>query len=216
MSYRALSRDLLGPYNPLRYGEFPVSRDMNEVIIVDLESTCWEGKPPAGMRSEIIEIGAIRLSLQDLAITNKTSILVKPVCSTVSEFCTRLTTLTQAILDEYGVSFREAVVRLKSEFKPKDKTWASYGDYDRRMFEEECRFHGVQYPFGRTHINIKNLHAVLSGLYREVGMAEALPHYGLNLIGTHHRGSDDAFNIASIFQCILSRFRGVNQRIREI
>lgn len=29
----------------------------DNIIIIDLEATCWEGKPPQGQESEIIEIG---------------------------------------------------------------------------------------------------------------------------------------------------------------
>ena len=29
----------------------------NKIIIIDLEATCWEGIPPKGEVSEIIEIG---------------------------------------------------------------------------------------------------------------------------------------------------------------
>ena len=43
----------------------------NKIIIIDLEATCWEGIPPKGEVSEIIEIGICLLipSLVRLAIT---------------------------------------------------------------------------------------------------------------------------------------------------
>lgn len=34
-----------------------MSKLLDQILVVDLESTCWEGSPPAGMTSEIIEIG---------------------------------------------------------------------------------------------------------------------------------------------------------------
>ena len=41
----------------------------NKIIIIDLEATCWEGIPPKGEVSEIIEIGICLPSLVKLAIT---------------------------------------------------------------------------------------------------------------------------------------------------
>ena len=30
---------------------------LDKIIVIDLEATCWEGDPPPGQESEIIEIG---------------------------------------------------------------------------------------------------------------------------------------------------------------
>ena len=57
--------------------------------------------------------------------------------------------------------------------------------------------------FGPTHINVKNLLALSRRLPREVGMAEALEMLGKPLEGTHHRGCDDAWNIAGILAELL-------------
>jgi len=38
----------------------------SSIIVVDLEATCWKGRPPSGMISEVIEIGAVKLNLEDL------------------------------------------------------------------------------------------------------------------------------------------------------
>lgn len=42
-------------------------------------------------------------------------------------------------------------------------------------------------------------------LDREVGMPEALDLLGLKLEGTHHRGIDDASNIAKILEILLEK-----------
>ena len=83
----------------------------------------------------------------------------------------------------------------------------SYGDYDRQMFERQCRELGVPYPFGVGHLNVKSLFAVACGLPREMGMSRALLHLGLPLEGTHHRAGDDAWNIAAILSKILMSAR---------
>ena len=66
---------------------------LDTIIVIDLESTCWEGPPPEGQASEIIEIGVATVDVASLRRVEKRSILVKPTRSEISDFCTRLTTL---------------------------------------------------------------------------------------------------------------------------
>ncbi len=137
-------------------------------------------------------------------------VLVRPARSTVSTYCTALTSLTQADV-EAGISLHEACRILKQEYHARQRLWASYGDYDRRQFKRNCRTLGITYPFGPSHLNIKSLFAVTQGLRREVGMVRALEILSLPLEGTHHRGSDDAWNIASILGELLCRSRVPSQ-----
>ena len=65
-----------------------------KIIVIDLEATCWEGKPPPGEISEIIEIGICVLDQATGAIDKNRGILIKPVHSAISPFCTQLTTIT--------------------------------------------------------------------------------------------------------------------------
>ena len=34
-----------------------MARKLDRILVVDIEATCWEGNPPPGQTSEIIEIG---------------------------------------------------------------------------------------------------------------------------------------------------------------
>jgi len=177
---------------------------LDEVLVVDVESTCWEGSPPPGEVSEIIEIGICPLEVASGARGARRSVLVRPIRSSVSPFCTRLTTLTSSQVAD-GVSFAEACAVLRKEFRSDRRVWASYGDYDRKMFERQCANSGVGYPFGPRHLNVKTLFALVNVLPREVGMAEALRIAGHRLDGTHHRGHDDAYNIAGLLVGLLNR-----------
>ncbi len=142
------------------------------------------------------------------------SILVRPERSSVSEFCTRLMTLTQEQVDS-GISFEEACALLRREYRTTERVWASFGDYDRKQFERQCRTVGVPYPFSSRHLNVKSLFAIVHALPREVGMNEALAMMGLTLEGTHHRGGDDAHNIARTLQGLLHAARAGLQPTTE-
>jgi inhibitor of KinA sporulation pathway (predicted exonuclease) len=183
-----------------------MARQLDQIVVVDLESTCWEGDPPSGEESEIIEVGVCMLDTT-LERGERDGILVRPERSHVSPFCTKLTTLTQADVDA-GIPFHEACARITRKFGTRDRLFASYGDYDRRQFERQCRARHVAFPFGPTHLNVKNLAAVSLGLPKELAMDEALRALGMPLEGTHHRGIDDAYNIAAILARLLRAVRG--------
>jgi inhibitor of KinA sporulation pathway (predicted exonuclease) len=51
---------------------------LDQIIVVDVESTCWEGPPPEGEASEIIEIGLCALNVPDGARLVRRSIFVRP------------------------------------------------------------------------------------------------------------------------------------------
>lgn len=181
---------------------------MNTINVIDIEATCWEGKDdiPFGSKSEIIEIGICQINLQTLDRTKKRSILIKPKFSTVSPFCEQLTTITQKMLDQDGVSQQEAVDILLKEYNSLYLPWASYGFYDQKMFKEMWDLYGIQYPLHNRHTNIKFNFAMMFGLTKEVGMDSALEMLKIPLDGTHHRGSDDAWNIAAIMIDMIKKF----------
>lgn len=165
--------------------------------VVDVEATCWSEQPPPGQVNEIIEIGLTVVDLDAAARVAKHRILVRPQRSRVSEFCTELTGLTQAEVDG-GVSFAEACRTLAVQHEAGIRPWASWGDYDRNQFTRQCRHAGVEYPFGRHHTNAKRRFTEALGLRKRPGMAQALEIAGLPLEGRHHRGDDDAWNIAAL------------------
>ncbi|MGW1105155.1 exonuclease domain-containing protein [Streptomyces sp. NPDC002540] len=185
--------------------------------VIDIEATCWDGQPPPGAVSEIIEIG---LTVVDLRTADGVSpartelrargrvarhrILVRPARSTVSAFCTELTGLTQAEVDT-GVSFAEACRLLAAEHESGTRPWASWGDYDRNQFTRQCQATGTRYPFGHRHTNAKLPFTSAHGLRKRPGMAQALKVAGLPLEGRHHSGADDAWNIAALILEVAAR-----------
>jgi len=183
-----------------------MARQLDKILVIDVESTCWDGATPDGEVSEIIEIGVATLDVASLERVDRECLLIKPVRSQVSEFCTRLTTLTAEHLSDAG-SLADAVKVLKKRFRSQDRLWASWGDYDRRQFERVCQEFGVGYPFGTSHLNVKTLFSVAHGLDRELGMDMACQRLGLPIEGTHHRGVDDAWNIAGILSRLLASSR---------
>lgn len=175
----------------------------DKIIIIDLEATCWQSQVPQGQENEIIEIGLAVLDSQTGEITKNQGILIKPQRSSVSSFCTELTTITQDLLDKNGVSFEEAIEKLVDEYNPDLYTWASYGQYDLNMLKKQCKSFGIPYPMADEHINVKTWFGEKFGLQKPTGMNGALHLLNIPLEGTHHRGIDDAKNIAKILNWCL-------------
>jgi inhibitor of KinA sporulation pathway (predicted exonuclease) len=179
----------------------------DQIVIVDVEATCWENQPPPpGERNEIIEIGVCLYDVKANTLSDKRSIFVKPTMSKVSPFCTQLTTITAEQLEEQGIEFSEACEILEKEYRSRGRLWGSWGNYDRRMFKDQCKVTGVHYPFSDRHFNIKQLFAktILDG-GQAVGMSQALEIAGLPLEGVHHRGGDDAWNIGRLLQYMVEK-----------
>lgn len=105
----------------------------NLLNIIDLEATCWEGDVPPGQVNEIIEIGVCVLNTGTLERTEKRSILVRPERSKVSEFCTRLTSLTPEMVAG-GLSFAEACEVLRRDFHAE----AARGPVGATMIASRC------------------------------------------------------------------------------
>lgn len=180
-----------------------MSKTLDKILIVDVESTCWQERDYyKNKTSEIIEIGICALDIQTGESTVPESIIIKPQHSVVSEFCTKLTTLTQENVDG-GISYEEAINYLQPIYDMKNRIWASYGDYDRKMFFEMSKLFKLRYPFSQTHINIKSWFALSRRMKKEVGTGKAIELLGLTFEGTPHRAVDDVLNITKIFKNIL-------------
>lgn len=179
---------------------------LDQILVIDVESTCWDGPVPPGEVSEIIQIGLCPVDVRALQRLEKRSLLVRPVRSTISPFCRELTGLTPEMFHE-ALPLREALRILKKEYHAHDRLWASWGDYDRKQFERVCEEFGYGYPFGRSHLNIKTLFAVVMAEPRELGIDEACARLGLSMEGRHHRGDDDAWNIAALLCRLLEAAR---------
>lgn len=171
-------------------------------VILDLEATCW-AKRTSPERMETIEIGGVRLDVASLEITDEFSRFVRPVAEpALSDFCTELTGIAQADVDAAD-DFKTVFPSFLDWTGPGLPTLCSWGAYDVRQFEVDCRRHGMPTPaILRRHLNLKQTFATWRGT-RPCGMKAALRMLGLPLEGRHHRALADARNIARIARVLL-------------
>ncbi|MFT5820008.1 MAG: 3'-5' exoribonuclease 1 [Crocinitomix sp.] len=167
-------------------------------IVFDLEATCWDqyDKSP----NETIEIGAVLVNDQK-EIVSEFMTFVKPIkYPKLSDFCTELTSIQQSDV-ENAPYFNAAIEDFKKwcAFGDQEYVLCSWGFYDKKQFESDSEVHGLSSDWVNNHISIKHQYGKFKKLKRAVGMQKALKLEGFKLDGTHHRGIDDARNIAKIF-----------------
>jgi len=166
-------------------------------LVIDLEATCSEDGSIPREETEIIEIGAVLVDGRTLSPVREMQTFVRPIRHPrLLPFCTQLTTITQADVDR-APRFPAAVARLRDLDPRGEALFCSWGNYDRNQLQRDARRHGVRLPLGRDHWNLKAAFARHHGV-REMGVGQALRRLGLSFQGTHHRGIDDARNIARI------------------
>lgn len=184
-----------------------MARSLSKILVIDIESTCWDGGyAPRGQVSEIIEVGLCILDSKTLKRGEKRAIMVKPMKSHINEFCTGLTSITPDMV-ELAKPLSNACAVLEKEYESRQCLMASWGDYDRKQFERNCSDYNLRFPFGPTHLNIKNLFSLALGLDRELELDVAFEHLGWELDGPLHRGVDDAWNTAKILAWLLEKHR---------
>jgi 3'-5' exoribonuclease 1 len=162
---------------------------------------------------EIIEIGAVMVEAQTLSIVDEFQTFIKPVRFPIlTEFCTSLTSITQAQVDQ-APGYVEAIALLQKWLSNySNAVFGSWGDYallrryrkGRNQFKQDSKFHNVPFPIAYPHVNLKPLFSASQALPNRYSMADALQQVGIALEGTHHRGIDDARNIAKLLPFILN------------
>lgn len=177
-------------------------------IIVDLEATCWENVRSYD-RMEIIEIGAALMPTPDSDPTQEFAEFIKPVAEPIlSDFCIELTTIKQSNVDSAD-TFPVVFHRFLDWIGNDEYYLCSWGGYDQTQFQIDCNRHDVEIPAGfNNHINLKKEFAKMFSV-KSCGMKRALSIAGLPLDGTHHRGIDDARNIAKLARMILPGLSGI-------
>ncbi|MEM6631642.1 MAG: 3'-5' exonuclease [Bacteroidota bacterium] len=168
-------------------------------IVFDLEATCWQDRKH-GKQQEIIEIGAVKLDDAG-KISDEFCEFVQPRLHPVlSNFCKELTTIEQAVIDT-AAHFPVVLNQFQQWIDLSEPyVLCSWGYYDKKQLKVDCTLHHLDKAWLAPHISVKHQYARIKKLNKPVGMPSALKKEGLILEGTHHRGIDDARNIAKIFK----------------
>jgi inhibitor of KinA sporulation pathway (predicted exonuclease) len=173
-------------------------------LVIDFEATCCDRNSVPREQMEIIEIGAVMVEARQLQVVAEFQSFVRPVRHPrLTPFCTQLTSITQQQVDA-APAFAAAMQAFQQWLHGFGScVFGSWGDYDRNQLQQDCAFHGLPYPIDAPHLNLKRRMAERQQLTRKLGLGAAVRLAGLSFAGTHHRGIDDARNIARLLPYIV-------------
>jgi inhibitor of KinA sporulation pathway (predicted exonuclease) len=173
-------------------------------LVIDFEATCCDRGGVPREQMEIIEIGAVMVEAQQLQSVSEFQSFVRPVRHPkLTAFCTQLTSITQQQVDTTA-AFHDVIAAFKQWCTGFGRcVFCSWGDYDRNQLQQDCAFHQLPYPINAPHLNLKRQMTQRQQLTNKLGLDAAVRLAGLKFSGTHHRGIDDARNIASLLPYIV-------------
>lgn len=173
-------------------------------LVIDLEATCDDQGRIPRQDMETIELGAVLVDGDSMAPISEFQRFIKPaVHRTLTPFCRELTSIRQEDVDG-AASFPEVIRDLEAWLSPRQALFGSWGAYDRGQLQQDADRYNMSIPWLSPHLNIKKEFSRMVG-GKPCGMAAALEKLKLPLKGTHHRGIDDARNIARLLPYALGR-----------
>ena len=169
-------------------------------LITDLECTCTDSNEFPRSEMEIIEIGAVLLN-ENLEVISEFSKFVKPFKNpTLTSFCKDLTKIKQEDVD--NADYLIKVLKEFSEWAKQygDYTFTSWGAFDYRHIERECKWKRINNSLNGKNLNYKERFAEIQKLKKKngVGIRKALNILNMKFEGTPHRAIDDTKNIVRI------------------
>lgn len=171
-------------------------------IIFDLEATSWEDRNlPAD--KEIIEIAAVQLD-DNLAAQSEFDSFVRPLENPVlSAFCSELTRIRQDRIDQ-AEPFATVFPRFLDWIGDGAITIASWGDFDLQQLQRDCKRHGLKFPkrWLKKHVDIKAAFASRHHI-RPCSLLQALQMVHIPHEASHHRGIDDARQLAKVYRMLV-------------
>ena len=168
------------------------------LIVYDLEATCWRGSAPKGY-NEIIEIGALKINHFG-EMDSKFSHFIKPIVNPIlSPFCKKLTGISQDDVDK-ARTFDKVINDFLDwvEEDEEDYILISWGEQDVKYLMSDCTLHNIDCEWVRNSINAKTQYRKFTGINRSLGLVNALIFEGMEFEGEQHRAINDAFNLSKI------------------
>jgi inhibitor of KinA sporulation pathway (predicted exonuclease) len=177
-------------------------------LVVDLEATTSDDGSLPTDQMETIEIGAVLVDAMTLEPVDEFQSFVRPIRHPLlNPFTVKLTGIEQRMVTDAPL-FPEAFAALRKKLidHRHPLVFASWGRYDAIQFARDCTLHAIVNNLPE-HRNLKTAFSDRQGLRKTLGMAGALKRCGLPLVGAHHRGIDDARNIARMLPWIVGERR---------
>ena len=174
------------------------------IAVLDLEWTTWEGAMQRrwrgpGEKLEIVQVGMVKLSdTAALEEVDHLEFFVRPTHNPkLSDYFIELTGIEQATVDQHGVAFPTALVRIQQFLDSTIDAAYCFGD-DGFVIRRNCEYNDLDFPFGPDFFN-SVIPSICVFLDRPQGdiMSSLLPEImGFESPGNAHTALADARCIA--------------------
>ena len=190
-------------HNPVVIEQFGQLDEKEFIASIDLELTCWEGEDgPANFSDEmeVIEIGIHLLRADDYSHVKDFQYLVCPTQRPgLSEFCTKLTGITQEDVDS-AAPLTEVLPKLLEELpSPKKLIFASWGSDTPALEREYLEKSGTKEPL--IDPRFINVAVHFRARYpKKGGIKTALDALGIKQEEPAHRALPDAISSVKVLK----------------
>ena len=182
---------------------------VRQLIIFDLEFTAWEGSLARqwlgpGEFKEVVQIGAVRLRIDDLILVESFDCTVRPrINSRLSDYFERLTGISNDRVTAEGVDFEKAYRRFM-HFAGRDPI-ASFGRDD-WVLEENLRLYGLkEAPSLPPFLNLRDWFDGQGFDTSRLHSCDIGPLLGVPFEGRQHDALCDSRSIAAGMAVLLKR-----------
>lgn len=120
--------------------------DYQQNIVIDLEfNPVTKGHAPRGVRSEVIEVGAVRLD-RNGQVNDTFSALVRPTFEQkIFGYIVRLTRIQNSSLED-APHFQDVFEDFRTRVGAETTCFITWGNSDERVFSSECGVLGIDVP----------------------------------------------------------------------
>jgi inhibitor of KinA sporulation pathway (predicted exonuclease) len=192
--------------------DFPLKKfpSSGTLVIIDLEYTSWRGAAKRkwnkrSERREIVQIGLVKVNAKNFEVLEKNCVYVRPENSfRLSRYFTLLTRIDRKVLFKKGVSFKNAMKKMK-KIIPRNSLVIFNGS-DGEVLRENSKFRGVPFAFDPKHFfNFRPLLSKSLNLPENNLVSGNLPSLlKINNKAVSHDALKDCLCIASSFKHLRS------------
>ncbi len=184
-----------------------ILNDNKTIIFIDFEGSQYS--------QEIIAIGAIKATLDNKNFVKKTyspfKIYIK-IDEIVGDFITNLTGITNELLDSEGVSFIEAMERLKTYVGKEPCKFFHYGNFDTHLMHNSALNSGINDDdfvryFYENSVDFSRLFSryVRSEKGTALSLVDALRVFQTNIETNIHDPLTDSINLMHLYNAFLTK-----------
>ena len=174
-------------------------KDLKNILILDVKTTCWETKNPTNQINEVIKVTVMNFNLIEEKRTDIETFFINPIQSEISEYCKKLHKLKAEDFDN-AITFEELCTILEKRFLSRDKALFTYGSFPRTIFQKNCKINGMNYPFSANYVNLKNMLPLFFKLNTELKLEKAIENFNIK-----KTNEEDIWQILEIFKLLFIR-----------